>query len=206
MLSLAGANCNTALCGTQLTQSSFPPGNANNRPGQSAPLQDAPRQLYEANQPYRSYLKPDEKGVYQVVDKTMEDQPEDFYTIFDANGENVAYLDEGFDEVVINFVGIETSYSKYHSFFPSRSKLHKHIKAGGVREALPSSSTQLFSLIPVVVSTAVHQSFASGLAFRGWTYAIIAITLDAHRLPRDPDPKLTACLDTGCRVTLVDKS
>ena len=62
--SLAGANRNTALCGTQLTQSSFPPGNANNRPGRSAPLQDAPRQLYQSNQPYRGYPKPDEKRVY----------------------------------------------------------------------------------------------------------------------------------------------
>ena len=136
----------------------------------------------------------------------MEDHLEDFHTIFNANGENIAYLDEGFDEVVINFFGIETSYSKYHSSFPSRSKLHKYIKAGGMGEALLSSSTQLFLLIPLVASMAVHQSFASGLVFRGWTYAIIAITLEVHRLPRDPDLKLTACLDTGCRVTLVDKS
>ena len=136
----------------------------------------------------------------------MEDQPEGFHTTFDADGEDVTYSDEGFDEVVVNFVGIKTSCLKCHSSFPSKSKLHKHIKVGCVGETLPSSSTQPSSSIHVIASMAVHQSFGSGLAFRGWTYATTAITLDPHHLPQDTNPKSTACLDTGCGVTLVDKS
>lgn len=136
----------------------------------------------------------------------MEDQPEGFHTTFDADGEDFTYSDEGFDEVVVNFVGIETSCSKCHSSFPSKSKLHKHIKAGCVREALPSSSTQLSSSIPVIASMAIHQSFSSGLAFRGWTYATTAITLDPHCLLHNSDPESTACLDTEYGVTLVNKS
>ena len=136
----------------------------------------------------------------------MENQPEGFHTTFNADGEDVTYSDKGFDEFVVNFVEIETSCSKCHSSFPSKSKLHKYIKAGCVKEALPSSSTQPSSSIPVIASTAVYQSFSSGLAFRGWTYATTAITLDSHHLPHNSDPESTACLDTGCGVTLIDKS
>lgn len=71
----------------------------------------------------------------------MEDQPEGFYTIFDANGEDVTYSDKSFDKVVVNFVGIETFYSKCYLSFSSKSKLHKYIKTGCVGEALLSSST-----------------------------------------------------------------
>lgn len=97
----------------------------------------------------------------------MEDQLERFYTTFNTDGEDVTYSDEGFDKVIINFVGIEISYSKCYSSFPSKSKLHKYIKTGCIKEALPSSSTQPSSSIPIIASMAVHQSFGSGLAFRG---------------------------------------
>ena len=107
---------------------------------------------------------------------------------------------------MVNFFGIETSCSKCHLSFPLRSKLHKHIKAGYVKEALPSSSTQLSSSIPVVASMAVHQSFGLGLAFRGWTYTTTVITLNPHRLPQDADPESIAHLNTGCGVTAIDKS
>ena len=45
----------------------------------------------------------------------------------------------------------------------------------------------------------------SGLAFREWTYATAAVTLVPQVMPLDSDPSATACLDTGCGVTLVDK-
>ena len=45
----------------------------------------------------------------------------------------------------------------------------------------------------------------SGLAFRGWTYATTAVTLIPQILPLESDPGVTACLNTGYDVTLVDK-
>ena len=45
----------------------------------------------------------------------------------------------------------------------------------------------------------------SGLAFRGWTYATAAVTLLPQVLPLESDLSATACLDTGCGMTLVDK-
>lgn len=119
-------------------------------------LQDTLCQSYQSNQPYRSYPKPDKKEVYQVNDKTMKDLPENFYTIFDEDREDVAYSDKSFDEDVVNFVRIETFCSKCHSSFPLRSKLHKHTKAGYVREALPSSSIQPSLSIQVIASMIVH--------------------------------------------------
>lgn len=83
----------------------------------------------------------EEKELYQVDDKAMESQLENFNTIFDANGEDIAYSDESFNKVIVNFVGIEISCSKCYSSFPSKSKLYKHIKAGCIKKALPSFST-----------------------------------------------------------------
>lgn len=70
----------------------------------------------------------------------MENQPEGFYTTFKDKKRDVTYLDKGFEEVVVNFVRIETTCLKYCSSFLSKSKLHKHVKADYVEEALPSSS------------------------------------------------------------------
>ncbi len=120
--------------------------------------------------------------------------------------DEVSYSDEGFDEVAINFVGIETSCTKCRATFPSRSKLHNHLKSGCLETISPSLPVQAPSPIPVITSKAIHQSFGSGLAFRGWTYATALITLTPEHPPPDSDPDSTAYLDTGCGVTLVDKA
>ena len=46
----------------------------------------------------------------------------------------------------------------------------------------------------------------SGLAFWGWTYATAAVTLVFRIFPLETDPSATACLDTGCGMTLVNKN
>lgn len=71
----------------------------------------------------------------------MEDQLEGFHTTFDVDKEDVLYSDEGFNEVIVNFVRIETFYLKCYSSFLSKLKLYKDIKAKCVGEALPSFST-----------------------------------------------------------------
>ena len=167
-----------------------------------------PRQPYQSAQSQRVYQHAEEKGVYQLNDENFEDRPEGFYTTFDPEGEEVDYSNEGFEEVIANFVEIETVCSKCSSSFPSKSQLHKHLKAGcaGAVQATPLPPTQPASPIPIIESKAIIPSLRSGLAFRGWTYATTSITLVPHLLPPDLDPAATVCLDTGCGVTLVDKA
>ncbi len=116
------------------------------------------------------------------------------------------YSEEGFDEIAVNFVGIETSCTKYRATFPSRSKLYNHLKNGCLERSLPALLTLAALSIPIIASKTVHQSFGLGLLFGGWTYTIALITLTPEHLPSDSDLDLTACLDTRCGVTLVDKA
>ncbi len=172
----------------------------------SAPAQSAPRQAYQSNPPSCGYQKTDEKGVYQLDEDPVENQTDGFYTTFDENDENVTYADKGFEEVAVNFVGIETSCTKCRATFPSKSKLHYHLKGVCQEVTSPFRPPELASAIPIIPSKTVHQSFSSGLAFRGWTYATATVTLAPDHLPPDSNLKSTACLDTGYGVTLVDKN
>ena len=128
-----------------------------------------PRQSYQSPQSQRVYQHAKEKGVYQLDDENFENRPEGFYMTVDPKGEKVDYLDEGFEEVIANFVGIETGCSKYSSSFPSKSQLHKHLKTGcvGAVQATPLPPTQPVSPIPIVESKAIIPSLGSGLTFRG---------------------------------------
>lgn len=60
----------------------------------------------------------------------MENQPESFYTIFEDEGNNITYLDEGFNKIAVNSVGIKTLCTKCRATFFFRSKLHNHLKSG----------------------------------------------------------------------------
>lgn len=136
----------------------------------------------------------------------MENQPKGLYNTFEEEDNNVTYLDKGFDEIAVNFVRIEAFCIKCHTIFPSRSKLYKYLKSGCLEMSLPAFLTQAASSIPIIASKTVHQSFVSGLAFRNWTYATALITLSPEHLLSDSNADSTACLDFGCRVTLVYKA
>ena len=125
--------------------------------------------------------------------------------MFEPEEKELSYSDKGFNEVFVNFVGIEAVCSKCRLSFPLKSKLHTHIKSGCVKETLPFASPQPSSSIPVIVSKAVHTSLELGFSFRSWTYVTAAVTLAPEYLLQGSDPDSTACLDTGCGVTLVDK-
>lgn len=205
MLSPTGASRNAALHCIQPNQSTWlNPTDAVTQP-QAAPYLNAPRQRYQSDQPDHGYQRKEEKGVYQIDSDATEQQPKGFHTTFEPEEEELSYSDERFDEVFVNFVKIEAVCSKCRLSFPSKSKLLTHIKSGCVKETLPSASPQPSSSIPVIVSKAVHTSLGSGFSFRGWTYVTAAITLAPEQLSQGSDFDSTACLDTGCRVTLVDK-
>ena len=82
----------------------------------------------------------EEKGLYQIENDATEQQLEGFYTMFEPEEEELAYSDEGFDKDFVNFVGNEAVCSKWRSSFPSKLKLHMHIKSGCVGDVLPSAS------------------------------------------------------------------
>lgn len=106
-----------------------------------------------------------------------------------------------------NFVGIESLCRKCGAPFSLKSLLHKHLKDGCVsllQPSLPGAPVPT-SPIPIIISKSVVPAMGSGLTFRGWTYATAAVTLVPRVLPLETDPSATACLDTGCGVTLVDK-
>ena len=85
--------------------------------------------------------------------------------------------------------------------------LHKHLKGGCISllQALLPGTAAPNSPIPIITSKSVVPAMGSGLAFQGWTYATAAVTLVPQVLLLETDPTATACLDTGCSVTLVDK-
>lgn len=117
----------------------------------------------------------------------------------------MAHLNKGFVEVFVNLIGIEAVCSKCRSSFPSKSKLHRHIKSKYVGGFSPFSSTQASSSIFAIISKAVYQFLGSGFGFGGRTYAIAAVTLTSYHLPQSSDPDFIACLNTNCAVTLVNR-
>ncbi len=107
-----------------------------------AARQPAPHQLYQSNPPYRGYQRGNKKGVYQVSGEKADPHLEGFYTTLEHKGKDVQYLDERFNKVDANFVGIETSYRKCGVPFSSKSRLHRHFKDGCIsflQHSLPSA-------------------------------------------------------------------
>lgn len=147
-LSPTAVNCNLVLQAPQTNPLALfnteAPGNLVNKNVLRKPIaayQPALRQLYQSNPSYNGYQRGNKKSIYQITDKNTDQHSEGFYTTFETERERLAYLDKGFDKVFVNFVRIETVCSKYRSLFPSKSKLHIHIKSGCMGDALlPTSS------------------------------------------------------------------
>lgn len=93
--------------------------------------------------------------------------------------------------------------------FLSRSALNKHLKAKCVLVQYlvnVTSLSQLSSPIPVFQSKAIFETSGSGFVFCGWSYATAAVTLVPSAIPDHTSPAKSCFLDTGCGVTLVDRS
>ncbi len=146
------------------------PDNPTNRSAPRQPdvsYQPASRQPYQSNPSYRGYQRRNEKGVCQVDDEEFDPHLEGFYTALEQEAEEVQYLDEGFDEVDANFVGIETFCGKCGTPFSSKSRLHKHLKDGctsSVHPSLPNAPAPT-SPIPIIISKSMASAMESGLAF-----------------------------------------
>lgn len=93
--------------------------------------------------------------------------------------------------------------------FQSCSAFHRHIKSGyNTLGKIAIAKTGLDSPFPRLVfySTAKLYFPSSGLTFRGWSYAATPITFDLAILLAIGNPNTLVCLDTGCGVSLVDKT
>lgn len=172
----------------------------------SSSAQGALRQTYQSIASYCGYQKTNKKGVYQLNEDLIKNQPESFYTIFNKNDKNVTYADKDFEEVAVHFVAHEALCSKCRATFSSKTKLHYHLKSGYQEAISPSLPAKHAFSIPIIASKAVHQSFGFGLTFRGWTYVTTTVTLAPNYLPPKSNPKSTTCLDTRCEIILVNKN
>lgn len=86
--------------------------------------------------------------------------------------------------------------------------LYNHIKSSCSIFAwviLVEMGIYLTSARPILRSAAKSSASGSGLAFRGWIYAITAITFDPTIELATNDPNILVCLDTGYGVILIDK-
>lgn len=86
----------------------------------------------------------------------MENKPDGFYTTFEDDKRDVSYSNKGFDKIIVNFVGIETTCLKCHLSFLLKSKLYKYVKVSYVKEASPPASTQPSMSIPIVMSKTIY--------------------------------------------------
>ena len=165
--------------------------------------QVVPHQPYQSGQSQRVYQYAEEKGVYQVDDDPFSKMDEDFPE------SKTYYTNEPYDELQVNFVGIESMCDCCSTSFQSRSALYQHIKSGCnalVRRAVEETSSDPPSSRPILRSAAKLSAPDFGLAFRSWSYATTLITFDPEILPAISDPNTSVCLDIGCGVSLVNKA
>ena len=123
--------------------------------------------------------------------------------------ESSYFTNEGYEELQVNFVGIESMCDHCSTSFQSCSALQKHIKSGCNalgRRAMEETGSDPPSPRPVLCSAAKLSAPGFGLAFRGWSYATTSIIFDPAILSAISNPDSSACLDTGCGVSLVDKA
>lgn len=169
--------------------------------------------LLNPRQPYQSTLY---QRAYQATadDEEVESKPspeevlEVLYGGQELDEDGRYYTDQADNEVFVGFLGIESLCQRCGQGFPSRSALHKHLKAECVlvQDLINAASlAQLSSPIPVLQSKAIFEA-CFGFAFRSWSYATAALTLVPSAIPDHATPDESCFLDTGCGVTLVDRS
>lgn len=109
----------------------------------------------------------------------------------------------------MNFIGIKSICDHCSTFFQSCSALYRHIKSGCNalgRSSLAETSLEPLSPRLIFCSAAKLSASGSSLAFTGYSYATILITFDFAILPAIINLNTLVCLDTGCKVNLVDKA
>lgn len=164
---------------------------------------------------------PEDHQYPEDAPEIQEDTPESEYAGQDENGNDVYFggdQDSMYDQQFAGFVGIETFCRNCDESFPSKSKLHKHLRTGctiknsstGEKSSLaaqellanlkePESHSTSVGTPRVVESMASASEQGSGFGFRSWNYAMAKVRLT------ETGADDNVCLDTGCGVTLIDR-
>ena len=108
--------------------------------------------------------------------------------------------------------------------FPSRNRLFQHLKEqcwsdaettaktekSVARPTEPTANSDVLEAnfaTPVIKSDAVpDKSKQPGFGFRGWKYATIKVQWSGSRYSSNSEEITEVCLDTGCSVTLIDRT
>ena len=122
-----------------------------------------------------------------------------------------------YDQQFAGFVGIETFCRNCDETFPSKSKLHKHLRKGCTNEdssacksVLPAkellanlgeseSYSTIVEIPRVIKSTASTSKQDSNFNFRSWNYVIAKVRLIKT------DTNDNVYLNTNCDITLIDR-
>lgn len=142
------------------------------------------------------------KKIYQIDKPTLKINKND------PDIENAYYINKDFVELLVNFVGIESTYNYCNASLQSCLCLHKYIRAiYRSQRMVNSASTSLTPLFLRPIPTSITNLLVpiSGLAFRRWNYVITFITFDLALLLVSNNPNNLVCLNTGCEIILVNK-
>lgn len=151
------------LHSNQITQSiSCAPNSPRNCPPATS-YQPIPCQLYQSGQSQYVYQRAEEKEIYQVDNKVLEELEEEL-----LDGE-IYYTNEHYNELQVNFVRIESVCDQCTTVFHFQSALQKHIKNKytPLQEAIAETSPSPSFARPILKFTARLFAPGSGLAFRG---------------------------------------
>ena len=118
------------------------------------------------------------------------------------------YTNKPYDKLQVNFVGIKSICDQCTAAFSFQSTLDKHIRTGCIplQESIAEIGSDFSSARPNLKCIAKLSVPGSGLPLRDWSYVTTSITLDLTASPSLIDTNSAVCLDTGCGVTLVDRT
>ncbi|KAJ5203188.1 hypothetical protein N7449_005267 [Penicillium cf. viridicatum] len=164
-------------------------------------MQDNQVQRQPWNQRRTAYIAEPEPDQADQEEDDLDDYPDDYEAYYgepyDAPGD-LDQAEDFYDEdpVAQNFICLNCEAN-----FESGNALHKHLEnykppsAGATAEVAPAFFAN--GTLPLYESdrTKMH---GPGYAFRTWRYATATVALETR------DQCITACLDTGCVMTLID--
>lgn len=122
---LAGTNRNIVLRGGQITQSAQHALDNLRNHLQAARYQAVLRQLYQSEQSPRVYQYEEEKEVYQIDGDSASEVNEK-----NGHAESFYLTNEGYEELQVNSVGMESMCNCCSTLFQSYFALHQHIESG----------------------------------------------------------------------------
>ena len=132
------------------------------------------------------------------VEQDKSNQPQDYGSYYEPSE------DYNTNQSFAGFVGIKATCTNCTKHFPSKTKLHKHLRTGCRANKVNTGSVNSLPVnlaeAQVIELTASQEGVGSGSAYRAWNFAEAQVMFS---------PEATGAaavyIDTGCGVTLYDK-